>query len=81
MNVSEPRGRSWLFNLRDDPNERRDLSQQRPDKLAELQTALQAHNAEQTPPAWPAKISMPVNIDKDLTLPDAPQDEYIYWSN
>jgi len=23
----------------------------------------------------------PVNIDKDLSQPDSPDDEYIYWSN
>jgi hypothetical protein len=34
-----------------------------------------------TPPAWPSQISVPINIDKDLTQPDAPDDEYIYWSN
>jgi hypothetical protein len=33
------------------------------------------------PPAWPSQISVPINIDKDLTQPDAPDDEYIYWSN
>jgi hypothetical protein len=24
---------------------------------------------------------VPINLDKDLSLPDAPDDEYIYWSN
>ncbi len=32
-------------------------------------------------PAWASQISLPVNIDKDLTQSDAPDDEYIYWSN
>ena len=50
-------------------------------KVAELQAALAAHNAEQAPPAWPAQASMAINIDKDLTEADAPDDEYIYWSN
>ena len=81
LNVSDPPGRTWLFNMRTDPNELRDLSQERPDKLAQLQAALAAHNAEQASPAWPSRISIPVNIDKDLSQPDAPDDEYIYWSN
>jgi uncharacterized sulfatase len=81
LNVSDPPGRSWLFDMRTDPAEQRDLSQQRPDKLAELQAALATFNAQQAPPAWPRRISMPVNIDKDLSLPDTPDDEYIYWSN
>ena len=81
LNVSDPPGRHWLFDLSADPNERHDLSTTRPDKLAELQAALAAHNAEQSAPAWPSRLSAPVNIDKDLSLPDAPDDQYIYWSN
>ena len=81
LNVSDPPGRSWLFDMSIDPNEQRDLSEERPDKLAELQAALAAHNAKQVPPAWPSRISIPINIDKDLTHPDAPDDDYIYWSN
>jgi arylsulfatase A-like enzyme len=81
LNVSDPPGRSWLFDLNADPTERHDLSAERPEKLAELQAALTAHNAEQAPPAWPRQLTTPVNIDKDLTVPDAPGDEYIYWSN
>jgi arylsulfatase A-like enzyme len=81
LNVSDPPGRSWLFDLRSDPTEQNDLAETRPDKLAELTAALAAHNAEQPPPAWPARASSAVNLDKDLTQPDAPDDEYIYWSN
>ena len=55
--------------------------QRRSCKLAELKAALAAHNAEQAEPAWASQISLPVNIDKDLTQSDAPDDEYIYWSN
>ena len=64
-----------------DPNEQHDLSSERPEKLAELQAALASHNAEQLPSSWPSRASMAVNIDKDLSLPDAEDDEYIYWSN
>ena len=81
LNVSDPPGRTWLFDLRVDPNEQNDLSDSRPEKLAELQAALAAHNDEQADPAWPSQIMVPVNIDKDLTLADAPDDDFIYWSN
>ena len=81
LNVSDPPGRRWLFDLRTDPTEQNDLAGSRPDKLAELQAALDRHNAAQAEPAWPSQVSIPVNIDKDLSLPDAPDDEYIYWSN
>jgi arylsulfatase A-like enzyme len=81
LNVSNPPGRSWLFDLRSDPNEQNDLSKEQPKKLAELQAALAAHNAEQVEPSWPSQASFAINIDKDLTVEDAPDDDYIYWSN
>jgi arylsulfatase A-like enzyme len=81
LNVSDPPGRTWLFDMNVDPTEQRDLSAERHDKLAELQAALAQHNAEQAPSAWPSQASIPINIDKDLSLPDAPDDEVIYWSN
>ncbi|MCP4035793.1 MAG: sulfatase-like hydrolase/transferase, partial [bacterium] len=54
LNVSDPPGRTWLVDMTADPTEQHDLSAERPDKLAELQAALAAHNADQPPPAWPA---------------------------
>jgi len=84
LNVSSPSGadsRKWLFDLRADPTEQEDLSAKRPKKLAELEAALEAHNAEQAPSMWPEAGSFAINIDKDLSIPDAPDDEYIYWTN
>lgn len=81
LNVSDPPGRNWLFDMQADPTERRDLAAEHPQKLAELQAALAAHNAEQQAPAWPSQVTAPINLDKDLTHADAPDDEYIYWSN
>jgi arylsulfatase A-like enzyme len=81
LNVSDPPGRNWLFDMQADPTEQHDLAAERPQKLAELQAALAAHNAEQQAPAWPSQISVPINLDKDLSHKDAPDDEYIYWSN
>lgn len=81
LNVSDPPGRSWLFDLSVDPTEQNDLSAERPDKLAELTRALEAHNAEQMPSRWPSGGSFAINIDKDLSIRDEPDDEYIYWSN
>ena len=81
LNVSDPPGREWLFDLRADPGEVRNLAVERPEKLAELRGALADHNAQQAPPAWPSQGSFPINLDKDLSIEDAPDDEYIYWSN
>ncbi len=79
--MSDPPGRSWLFDLSADPTEQHDLSMKRPEKLAELLAALAAHNAMQAEPLWASQLSVPHNIDKDITQPDAPDDDYIYWSN
>jgi hypothetical protein len=70
-----------VFDVKVDPTEQRNLVDERPEKLAELRAALAAHNADQTEPAWPSQGSFPINIDKHLAIPDAPDDEYIYWSN
>jgi arylsulfatase A-like enzyme len=66
LNVSDPPDRRWLFDLSADP---------------ELLGALATHNAEQAEPLWASQLSVPQNIDKDITRPDAPDDDYIYWSN
>ena len=81
MRGSDPPGRTWLFDTNTDPTEQHDLSASHPEKLAELQAALAAHMAEQEPSAWPSQGSFAINVDKDLSVPDAPDDEYIYWSN
>ncbi len=81
LTQSTPPGRSWLFDLNKDPTEQHDLSAIHPEKVKALQAALAKHNAAQAPPAWPSRVSLPVNIDKDLSQPDSPADDYIYWSN
>jgi len=84
LNVSAPRGlprQEWLIDLEADPSERRDLSAERPAELVRLRAALEAHLAEQPPTRWPSFGAAPINIDRDLSQPAAPGDEYIYWSN
>ncbi len=81
LNVSTPNDGVWLYDLKNDPSEQNNLADARPDKLAELQSALAAWNAEQAEPMWPAQISTPINIDRDLSQPDQEGDEFIYWSN
>lgn len=71
----------WLYNLKEDPTEQHNLVAEQPQKVAELQVLLAAHNAEMQPPAWPSFIEMPVMIDKTLAQPEAADDEYVYWQN
>jgi arylsulfatase A-like enzyme len=81
LQVSERPPRTWLFDLANDPTERRDLSGDRPEKVAELRAKLEALDAEMVAPAWPALIEGPIEIDHPLGVPDSPDDEFVYWAN
>lgn len=78
---SELPAKDWLFNLAKDPTEKVNLAATEPKKLAELKAELAAHHADMPPPRWASFIQFPINIDKTLDQPDAPGDEYTYWSN
>lgn len=71
----------WLFDLRTDPTERRNLASLRPDKLKELQELQSGHHAQMPDPLWPSFLEVPIRIDKTLDQPLAPGDEYTYWVN
>jgi uncharacterized sulfatase len=73
--------KTWLFHLREDPTERNDLATARPDVVAKLRALLDAHNAEQPPPAWPSVIESPQLIDKTGAETYVEGDEYTYWPN
>ncbi len=73
--------KDWLFNLATDPTEKTNLAATQPQKLAELKAMLTAHHAPMPASRWASFIKMPINIDKTLNQPDAPGDEYTYWSN
>lgn len=81
LNISILNDKVWLFDLANDPGEQNNLAEAEPEKLAQLQAALAAHNAEQAAPRWEAQLSLPINVDRDLSQPDQPEDELIYWSN
>jgi len=81
LQVVEEPGRTWLFDLNNDPLERSDLSAIHPEKVAELEALLAAHNAEQAASLWPSLIEMPVPIDKSMRERESADDEYIYWPN
>jgi arylsulfatase A-like enzyme len=81
LQVNDRVGKDWLFHLREDPTEQHDLAEREPERVAALREMLAAHDAEQVESAWPSRIDTPVNIDKTLLDPDAPDDEYIYFPN
>lgn len=71
----------WLFNLIEDPTEQINLASQNSDKVAELESLLAAHNAEQVQPLWPSVFNTPQQIDKTSNEPIEEGDEFIYWPN
>ena len=71
----------WLFNLATDPTEQQDIAAQMPDKVAELQSLLDDHNAAQAAPLWPSVVDGPQLIDKTEAEDYVPGDEYVYWPN
>ncbi len=81
LQTSEPPGKTWLFHLAEDPTEQHDLADAQPERVAALRKLLDEHNAAQAEPLWPSTITTPINIDKTLLDPDAPDDEFIYWFN
>jgi uncharacterized sulfatase len=82
LHVNErPPGAEWLFDLNTDPGERHNLAAREPERVAALRRALAAHDAEQAESLWPSLTENPVNLDKTLAEPDAPDDEYVYWPN
>lgn len=81
LQVSERPPKTWLFDLASDPTEQNGLSAARPDKLAELNAVLAAHESEMEEPLWPALVEGAVAIDHSLVLPMRDADEYVYWAN
>ncbi|HWA64141.1 MAG TPA: sulfatase-like hydrolase/transferase [Caulobacteraceae bacterium] len=78
--AEEPR-MTWLFDLKADPTERRNLAASRPDKVRELQAVLARLDGQMARPLWPSLLSGPIPIDHPLGTPDKPTDEYVYWDN
>ncbi|MGA0797264.1 MAG: hypothetical protein ACO3P0_14405, partial [Quisquiliibacterium sp.] len=78
---SERPERIWLHDLANDPTEQRDLSSAQPGRVDELTALLDAHNAEQSPPAWPATLEVPIFIDKTGEDAQDPSDTYVYVPN
>jgi len=81
LQVSERPKRTWLFDLASDPTEQRDLSQARPERVAELRAILEAHEAQMTLPLWPALIEGPIAVDHTAAEPIRDGDDYVYWAN
>lgn len=81
LQVAETPNRTWLFNLREDPFEKNDLSASDAPRVAAMRAMLEAQNAGAPAPLWPALIEAPVRVDVPLNAPWNDKQEYVYWSN
>jgi uncharacterized sulfatase len=78
---SEQPAFSRLFDLEQDPTERRDLSAQRPATAARLRALLDVHLDGRRPPLYPSSLQGPVAVDKTLEATLQSGDTWIYWPN
>ncbi|WP_272987254.1 MULTISPECIES: sulfatase [Hyphomonas] len=81
LQVNGRQQKSWLFNLAEDPTEQENLAGELPDKVAELQSLIDAHWADARAPLYPYTIESPIMVDKTAADTFEPGDEYIYWPN
>jgi arylsulfatase A-like enzyme len=81
LQVIDRPAKTWLFDMKSDPTERRNLAASRLDKVAELSAILAAHERQMVLPSWPSLIEGPIPVDRPLGVPPKPDDEYVTWAN
>jgi arylsulfatase A-like enzyme len=68
--ISERSGRVWLYDLAADKSETTDLSQKRPEVVAELQAALKEWEKQLAAPLWPSPVHNELRFGDDLYIFD-----------
>jgi len=81
LQLSERPKQTWLFDLKNDPDEKTNLAAARPEQVRALTAALDALDGQMVQPTWPALIEGPVAIDRPLDVPEQPGEEFVYWAN
>ncbi len=81
LQLLEQTGRTWLFDLNNDPTEQNDLSASEPEKLAEMTEVLYALDGQMVESLWPPLANAEIPVDH--TLNALPDEEYetILWAN
>ena len=74
-------GKTWLFNLNDDPTEQVDLSAAYPEKLIALRSVLDELDGQMVEPLWPALVETPISIDYTVDKRPKTDHEIILWNN
>ena len=81
LQLLEQNGKTWLFNLNEDPTEQKDLSASEPDMLKIMTSLLYELDEQMIEPLWPNLVegSTPVDFTIDQIPPT--EHETIIWSN
>ena len=81
LQLLEHNGKTWVFNLNEDPTEQRDLSALNPEKLNELRKVLYSIDDQMIKSMWPslAEAQNPI----DFTIDKIPDGDYetVIWEN
>jgi arylsulfatase A-like enzyme len=80
LQVAEHPKKLWLFNLKDDPTEQKNLAEAEPERVTALLAVLADIDRRQARPLWPSLFETPVAIDHPLS-PKKESDEYVLWAN
>lgn len=73
--------RLWLYDLKADPTETRNLATAEPARARALEAVMNRISAEQAKPLWPAAVAAPIPIDKPGGVLLKPGDAVVYWNN
>ena len=83
LQLQEQNGKTWLFNLNEDPTEQINLSErgEYAQQLTAMRETLYELDSQMVEPLWPALIESPIAVDYTIDkLPDVAH-ETIIWSN
>ena len=80
LQVDQKQGKRWLFNLHEDPTERVNLLNEKPEIAERLWRLIERHSKEDML-LYPAATSWAVMIDKSLAEQYTEGDEIVYWAN
>ncbi len=79
--LQEQNGKTWLYNLSDDPTEQQNLSDSNPQQLQKMRKALYAMDEQMVEPLWPALVEAPIAIDYTIDRKPDTDFETIIWAN
>ena len=81
LQVQEQSGKTWLYNLTVDPTEQDNLSDVRPERLAELTKLLYSLDEKMIEPLWPTLAEAEIAVD--YTIDKRPDSDHttVIWAN